>query len=351
MRTRAPLLIRAALLIVLCGSPEAYANQEMLASAKSLYESASYEAALSELTAIDNTELVDVVDTYRALCFLGLGRVGDAEQTLGLIVTRKPLLVLSDADYSPRIVALFRDVRRKALPAAAQRLYSSARTDYENKKYAAATDGFRQTLQVIADIAPETQTATLADLKELASGFLALAEVKAAPEAPSRAPAAAVAAPAPGVAAPGARPAAAVPAPSAPLIAAVAAPDPPPTARETTGVAAAAPPPVTRVLLPFYTLSDSDVTPPVVVDQRLPPWSFATNLPERALRGTLELVIDEKGGVESVLLVEPVWPPYDVELLRVASQWHYEPALKAGKPVRFKRLLVIKVDPRMQRPR
>ena len=106
-------LIRAALLIVLCAS-DAYADQEMLASAKSLYESASHQAALSELGAIDSTELVDVVDTYRALCFLGLGRVGDAEQTLGLIVTRKPLLVLSDADYSPRIVALFRDVRRKA---------------------------------------------------------------------------------------------------------------------------------------------------------------------------------------------------------------------------------------------
>ncbi len=29
------------------------ANQELLASAKSLYESASYEAALSELSAID----------------------------------------------------------------------------------------------------------------------------------------------------------------------------------------------------------------------------------------------------------------------------------------------------------
>ena len=307
MRTRALRLIRAALLIVLCAS-DAYADQEMLASAKSLYESASYQAALSELGAIDNTELVDVVDTYRALCFLGLGRVGDAEQTLGLIVTRKPLLVLSDADYSPRIVALFRDVRRKALPAAAQRLYSSARTDYENKNYVAATDGFRQALQVMADVAPEAQTATLADLKELASGFLALAEVKAAPEASLRAPAPAAA-----------------------------------------GVAVTLP--IVSQVSKFYTLSDSDVTPPVVVEQAFPRWSLAKNLPERALRGTLELVIDEKGGVESVALAEPVWPPYDAELLHVARRWRYEPALKAGKPVRFKRMLVIKVDPRVQSAR
>lgn len=343
MRIRALRLIRAALLFVLCGSPDAYANQEMLASAKSLYESASYQAALSELGAIDNAELVDIVDTYRALCFLGLGRVGDAEQTLGLIVTRKPLLLLSDADYSPRIVALFRDVRRKALPAAAQRLYSSARTDYENKNYVAATDGFRQALQVIADVAPEAQTATLADLKELASGFLALAEVKAAPEASLRAPAPATA----GVAATG-------------VVAATRAPTPTraatPTGVAAPGivVAAAAPAatlPVVSQVSKFYTLSDSDVTPPVVVVQALPLWSFATNLPERALRGTLELVIDEKGGVESVMLVEPVWPPYDAELLTVARKWRYEPALKAGKPVRFKRVLAIKVDPRVQRPR
>jgi hypothetical protein len=336
MRTRAFRLIRAALLIVLCGSPDAYANQEMLASAKSLYESASYQAALSELGAIDNTELVDVVDTYRALCFLGLGRVGDAEQTLGLIVTRNPLLVLSDADYSPRIVTLFRDVRRKALPAAAQRLYSSARTDYENKNYVAATDGFRQALLVIADVAPEAQTATLADLKELASGFLALAEVKAAPEASLRAPAAAAARLAPTGVVAAAPPAAAAPKPT-PVPAVPAA--------------AAATLPLASEVSKFYTLSDSDVTPPVIVAQALPPWSLATNLPERALRGTLELVIDEKGGVESVTLIEPVWPPYDAELLTVARKWRYEPALKAGTPVRFKRVLVIKVDPRVQRPR
>ena len=43
---------------------------------------------------------------------------------LQLVVVRKPLLVLSDSEYSPRVVALFREVRKKALPAAAQRLYS-----------------------------------------------------------------------------------------------------------------------------------------------------------------------------------------------------------------------------------
>src|SRR5688572_9934944 len=141
-------LFGAAAVMVLWASSHAHANQEMLASAKSLYESASYEAALTELSGIDTTELVDVVDTYRALCLLGLGRVRDAEQALTAIVTRKPLFVLSDAEYSPRVVALFREVRKKALPAAARQLYSLARNEYENKRYAAAAAGFKETLLV-----------------------------------------------------------------------------------------------------------------------------------------------------------------------------------------------------------
>ncbi|MEO5742526.1 MAG: energy transducer TonB, partial [Vicinamibacterales bacterium] len=218
-------------------------------------------------------------------------------------------------------------------------LYSSARIDYENKKYVAAAAGFKQVLQVISAVDPEAQTATLADTKELASGFLVLAEAKATPDASFRASATP-------------RPVAPGPAAIAPVAPAPAAPAPGAAAPAATAKAAApAPPVVTEMLRPFFTLSDSDVTPPVVVEQPFPRWSSATNLPERALRGTLELVIDENGAVESATLVEPVWPPYDAELLHLARKWRYEPALKQGKPVRFKRVLVIKVDPRTQRSR
>jgi hypothetical protein len=291
--------------MVLWASPYLHASQEKLASAKSLYESASYEAALSELSSIDTTELVDVVDTYRALCLLGLGRVRDAEEALAAIVTRKPLLMLSDADYSPRVVGLFREVRKKALPGAARQLYSHAKHEFEEKNYAAAAAGFKQALQVIADTDAESQTTTLGDLKELAGGFLALAEMKSAPIA---SPPAAVAA-----------------APVAPVA-----------------------PKVSRA---FYSLADNDVKPPVVLNQVIPPWSLGLNLPQRALSGTLAIVIDETGAVESVAIAEPVWPPYDVELLIAAKKWRYEPALKDGVPVKFKRFLAISVDPKSLRPR
>ena len=294
-------LFGAAAVLVLWASSHAHANQEMLASAKSLYESASYEAALSQLSSIETTELVDVVDTYRALCLLAMGRVRDAEQALAAIVTRKPLLVLSEADYSPRIVALFREVRKKALPAAARLLYSQAKSEFEEKRYAAAAAGFKEALQVIADADPESQTSTLGDLKELADGFLMLAEVKAA----------AIASPPPVEAAP----------------AAVAA----------------------KVSRAFYSLADKDVTPPVVLTQAIPRWSLARNMPLRALGGTLELLIDETGVVESAAMAEPVWPPYDIELIRATKKWRYEPAMKDGMPVKFKRFLAINVDPSAQR--
>ena len=305
--------LSAAVVVVLGCAANARANQEMLASAKSLYESASYEAALSELSAINNAELVDAVDTYKALCLLGLGRVRDAEQALEVLVTRKPLLTLSETEYSPRVVSLFQSVRRKALPAAAQQFYTLARTDYENKQYEAAGRGFKQALQIIADIGPAGQTATLADLKELASGFLTLADSKvAAAQAETQAQA--------------------------------QVPSRPPAA-------AAAPAPVLPRALPFFTLADVDVTPPVVVEQQIPPWTFTAYAPNRVFNGTLELLIDEKGAVENVALTEPVWPPYDLALIQAAKRWSYQPAVKAGKPVKFKRVLVINIDPSTLRAR
>ena len=295
-----------ALTVLLGLAPSAARAQELLASAKSLYESASYEAALTELSAISSSEHVDVVDTYRALCLLGLGRTRDAERALEVIVTRKPMLALSENDYSPRLVALYRDVRKRALPSAAQRLYSVAKADYENKNYEAAAAGFKQVLQVLDDVDPKDQTPTLADVKELAGGFLTLAETKAAavsvPPVPQPAPVAV--------------------APKA----TVAAPVP-------------------------YTLLDVDVKPPVVVEQQVPSWRLMSTFPDRAFHGRLEVVIDETGVVETVKLEQPIWPAYDAALVQAARKWRYQPAMKDGKPVKFRRVLEINIDPKMQQAR
>ena len=278
----------------------ARADQDVLASAKLLYESASYEAALSELGAIDGAEHADVVSTYRALCLLGLGRTREAERTLETLVTRQPLLKLSESDYSPRVVALFRDVRRRALPQAAQQLYTLARSEYDSKNYESAVAGFRDVLHVIEEVEPRDQTGMLADMRELADGFLTLANGKIVRE------------PVPAAAPP--------PAAVAPI---------------------AKPQPV------LYTLLDVQVTPPVVTDQRLPPWRFQLGFTQM-LTGQLELVIDETGAVESVTLAEPIWPAYDALLIKAAKSWRYQPAIKDGRPVKFRRVLDISVDPNLR---
>ena len=160
---------------------------------------------------------------------------------------------------------------------------------------------------MIAEIGPDAQTPTLVDLKELSSGFATLADAKIAAQAP-----------------------------------------PLPRARRRRRPLTAA-----AVIGPaFYTLADIDVTPPVVVAQQIPSWTFTTGYaPNRVFSGTLEVLIDENGSVETATLAEPVWPPYDLVLLSAAKRWQYQPAVREGKPVKFKRTLVINIDPGTQRPR
>ena len=89
------------------------------------------------------------------------------------------------------------------------------------------------------------------------------------------------------------------------------------------------------------------MTPPVELDQVVPRWTFSANLPMRAFSGTLELLIDEKGEVETATLSDPVWPSYDAMLIQAAKKWRYSPALRAGNPVKFKRILVLNIDPKV----
>ncbi len=279
-------------------------QESVLASAKDLYASASYEAALLELSSTDAKGDVDQIDTYRALCFLALDRQQEAERTLEGIVARKPMYAINDAEYSPRLVAMFRDVRRRSLPGAERRLYTSAKADFEDKDYASATPKFKQLLSVLGDPAIADDAGRLKDLRELADGFLKLSEQRL--DATAR----------------------------------VAAPMPTPVA---TPPAAAAPAPVPAAA---YTNLDSAIKPPVIIAQALPEWRIARPLayvPDRVYSGRLELIIDETGAVEKATLVKSIWPTYDMALLQSAKRWRYQPALKDGQPVKFIKYLDITI--------
>jgi TonB family protein len=295
----------------------ASAEEGVLRSAKNLYASASYEAALLELSATGPKDDADEVDVYRALCFLALDRQREAEQTLENIVTRKPQYAITEAEYSPRLVAMFRAVRKRALPVAARQLYSAAKIDYDSQNYALAEAKFKQLSSVLTDPDVSDQAGTLTDLRELADGFLKLSaqkllEAPAAPVVPAPGVAGVPVVPAPGVA-PG------VPAPR------VTAPAP----------------------LPAFTAADSGIRPPSVINQALPAWTPPNQSPylrSRTFSGRLELMIDEQGTVERAILVESIWPPYDAALLEAARRWRYQPAQMDGKPVKFLKFLDITLN-------
>lgn len=274
-------------------------EQSVLTSAKNLYAEASYEAALLELNSTGTKEDIDQVDTYRALCLLALDRQGDAEQTLEGLVTRRPLYAINDTEYSPRLVSMFRDVRKRVLPSTAQQLYTEAKAQYENKNYEVAVTKFKQLNSVLNDPDVSGGSGRLADLRELSDGFMKLSEQKLRD----------------------------IPAPAA---VAAAAPIVAPTA-----------PPAIRI----YTAVDPGVRGPVAIQQAMPAWRPTQQyLRGRVYTGRLEVVVDERGSVERATLVKSVWPSYDPLVMEAARHWTYQPAQLEGKPVKFVKIFDITVN-------
>jgi tetratricopeptide (TPR) repeat protein len=272
-----------------------------------LYAAASYEEALAQLASIGATEDAELVEQYRALCFLALNRTSEAERSLERIVLRKPQYKIAEADVSPRLVVMFNDVRKRTLPTSVRELYSKAKADYDTRRFTAAEDQFQQLLAIIKDPDVADRASALAELKQLADGFLALTKAELAASAAAAAAAAAAAS--------------------------VAAAPPPPRAAESTPV--------------IFTAADNEVVPPVEIQKPMPPWSPppSRGISRMTFRGTLDFVVDERGAVESVRLAKPITSLYDDMLLAAAKQWVFRPATKAGKPVKYRMSVEIVLQP------
>ncbi len=274
-----------------------------LSAVKALYAEASYDEALKQLDALDPTTVdPDQVHQYRALCLLALGRTRDAERSLEAIVSRSPLYRLDEAQVSPRLVGMFRDVRKRALPDTALARYAKAKTAYDLKQYEISSGLFREVLAILGDPDAAGEEATLADVKQLADGFLVLSNA---------------------------------------ALEAAAAPPPPPVA----------PPPAPAIVRPpappaIYTAEDADVIAPVGIVRPLPPWMPQSGqLASVTRRGVLEIVIDEQGSVEAVRLQRPIFPSYDPVLLDTARTWRFKPATRHGTPVKYRQVLEIVLNP------
>jgi len=275
-----------------------------LDAAKTLYLSASYEEALTALSNLPSGVDSDQADKFRALCLLALNRTQDAQQALERLAARRPLLKFDEGE-SPKLVSMFRDARARVLPAAAKTMYASAKTNFEQGQLTKAATQFDELIALLSEKELATQSA-LADLKMLAEGFSKLTQQqisaeRAAASAAEKAPAAA----------------------PAPVV---------------------EPPPAEPVRI--FSSADTDVRPPIAIEQTIPQWIPPTGtLRYQEFSGVLEIVIDESGSVTAATMAQRVNVIYDQMLMSAAKRWRYQPALRDGKPVTYRKLINIMLRP------
>jgi len=301
--------------------------QDTISVARDLYASAAYEEALSTLSRMDGaTAAPDVarqVDEYRAFCLYALGRTREAESIAESMVRKHPLAGL-DADASPRLETMFAGVRKRLLPSLIRERFRTARSALDQKNFGAAEPPLSEARLMIVEAEKlGVNDEGLADLGVLVGGFLQLirssAEQRTAPQPVT--PAASMAA----------GPSAA-PRPAAPAPASSAASRP---ASSTAPAAAGA----GRV----YAVDDEGVSPPIVIEQRMPAMTQEMRQITKALQssGMIDIVIDEAGKVVDATIRQSLNSSFDTLIVRSARRWKYRPAMKDGVPVRYVKTLIL----------
>ena len=276
----------------------AAARENTLEQIKDLYRSAAYEQALALLDAEAGDEAVATsteAKEYRLLCLIALGRTGEARVAIESMLNANPFYELPQV--APRVRAIFGEARRSLLPAIAQRAYIDAKAAFDRRDPESAAQ-FDRVLILLED--PDVAAApAMADLRTVASGFRDLSKAVAVPPAPIVTEPAASGAPA---------------AASQPIV---------------------------------YREGEPDLVLPETLNQTVPRWivpsRFAGASPRNA-QGWLEIIIDESGNVASTKLVRPLHPAYDAQLIKAAMSWKYRPARKSGTPVRFLKVIHVRLD-------
>jgi hypothetical protein len=93
----------------------------------------------------------------------------------------------------------------------------------------------------------------------------------------------------------------------------------------------------------MYSEGDAGISRPVPLYQGLPPWPSTSRLSPWGSRGLVQVVIDEEGHVESAAMREPIQPFYDLLITAAAKNWRYQPALKDGRPVKYRNLTEVSI--------
>jgi hypothetical protein len=294
-----------ALAIILAALPAASQSADSLSSARDLYAAAAYEDSLAMLNRLKGnigpTGRDQGIEQYRALCLLALGRAAEAQQAIEVVVAAAPSFQPSETDASPRVRSAFSEVRRRMLPAIIQQEYAQAKGAFDRKDFPAAANAFKRVLDMLSDpdVGPAATVPPLSDLRTLAGGFRDLSV-------------------------------SAIPPPPLPTVAS-AAPAPPPPAPVA---------PVRPAVPKVYGGEDANVVPPAILRQGLPAYTSRTIQP---LTGTLAVVVSERGDVESAAMLVSVNPAYDRMVMESVKLWRYRPATLDGVPVKFRRIVQIKI--------
>jgi tetratricopeptide (TPR) repeat protein len=270
--------------------------QDSLAVARDLYASAAYEDALAVLNRLragdHNADDGRSIEQYRAFCLLALGRADEAQRAIEAVVAAQPSYQPSPSEVSPRLRAMFTDVRRRMLPGIVQERYAQAKAAFDRKDYVTAAPKFKQVLDLLND--PDVGAAAgqppLSDLRTLAVGFHDLSAKAAAP---------------------------------------------PP-------LPASQPVPVVTARNRIFSTDDPSVVPPLPLRQLFPAFPARMVPPGQ---GVVEVIIDETGIVESALMRQSVNPQYDAIVLAAAKTWLYKPASLDGMPVKYRKMIQIVLKP------
>ena len=296
-------------------------DQEAIGLAKDQYAAAAYEEALGTLDRLQGSagpELTRQIDQYRAFCLFALGQTAEAESVVEALVRTDPMFEPDRSDASPRVLNMFAMVRKRVLPELIRAEYQLARAARDSRDAANAGVHFfaaRRMLDEAHEIGAWTDA--LADLSVLVDGFLELS--RAADQA------------------------------AVSLVRDERDRDNV-TPNQIEAIRSAAPSETASaaVRARIYDKSDSDVIPPVAIRQVAPsvPLPLLAIVHATHQTGTLELLIDEEGAVESVTVRESLNPALASLFMTAARGWKYRPATKRGVPVKYMKAVVIDVGDR-----
>ena len=297
--------------LITLGAAMPAAAQDPLGAARELYASADYEQALEKLGGLRTPEtaasVLEQVEQYRAFCLFALGRTADAQAVAENLVKKNPMLELDATDASPRLSAMFTEVRRRLLPALVRDRYRQARAALDSKNFASAEPQLIEVRVMISDAEKlNAMDEGMADLRVLVDGFIDLTRSLRENAADQKAREEAAA---------------------AEKMARAAAP--------------AIPPP-----LPTGDSSQPNVTPPVVLRQDLPqvPQSLLPMFKAGITAGQLDVLVDELGNVEDATIRQSMQPVYDAIVLRAAKMWKYRPARNGTIPVKYVKSVAVVVQ-------